>query len=92
MVPHKYNKVIKHDTWSIRRIFGIKYYTELCNCKVVGKMRTALVLILLFINVLAGKHLLIETKQAGTCISCEDLSVYKSDKKSNKNKVNDNLL
>ena len=33
-----------------------------------------------------------ELKQAGTCISCEDLSVYKSDKKSNKNKVNDNLL
>ena len=31
-------------------------------------------------------------KQAETCISCEDLSVYKSDKKSNKNEVNDNLL
>ena len=34
----------------------------------------------------------VRRKQAGTCISCEDLSVYKSDKKSNKNEVNDNLL
>ena len=31
-------------------------------------------------------------KQAGTCISCEDLSVYRSDKKSNKNKLIDILL
>ena len=31
-------------------------------------------------------------KQAGTCISREDLSVYKSDKKSNKNILNDILL
>ena len=28
-------------------------------------------------------------KQAGTCISCEDLSVCKSDKKSNKNKLHE---
>ena len=31
-------------------------------------------------------------KQAGTCISCEDLSVYKSDKKLSKNKLNAILL
>ena len=45
---------------------------------------------------ISTKALIIEQilhlKQAGTCISCEDLSVYKSDKKSNKNKVNNILL